>query len=175
VIDATQSIEINASIESVWDYVKDIHRWAILFPGCRECTVIDEHNSCWTIKVGAGGLVRRVKAIVHVERWAGPTQVQFSFKLQGDPVEGAGSYDAISISDTMTEASFGVRIEGSGAMAPMWEAVSKPLLPMLAKSFAAKLKTEIERAVTPRTGDASVSAPDAVLSGAIERFQNSEG
>ena len=27
----------------------------------------------------------------------------------------------------------------------MWEAVSKPLLPMLAKSFAAKLKSAIEK------------------------------
>ena len=29
-------------------------------------------------------------------------------------------------------------------MAPMWEAVSRPLLPQLAKSFSGKLKAEIE-------------------------------
>jgi hypothetical protein len=30
-------------------------------------------------------------------------------------------------------------------MAPMWEAMSKPLLPILAQSFARKLKAEIEK------------------------------
>jgi hypothetical protein len=32
----------------------------------------------------------------------------------------------------------------------MWEAMSRPLLPQLAKSFAAKLKAEIEAAVRAR-------------------------
>jgi carbon monoxide dehydrogenase subunit G len=148
-IDATQSIEINASIDNVWQYIKDIRHWAMLFPGCRECTVIDEDDSRWTLKVGAGGLVRTVNVLVHVDLWAGPERVDFSFKLDGDPVEGGGSYTAISKSKHTSEASLRVRVEGSGAMAPMWEALSKPLLPMLAKSFAAKLKAEIERVNTP--------------------------
>ena len=31
-IDAAQSIEINASIDDVWEYIKDIRRWALPFP-----------------------------------------------------------------------------------------------------------------------------------------------
>jgi carbon monoxide dehydrogenase subunit G len=170
-IDATQSIEINASIDTVWEYIKDIRRWAVLFPGCRECTVIDEHDSKWTLKVGAGGLVRTVNVLVHVDLWAGPERVNFSFKLEGDPVEGGGSYCAVSRSDNTTEASLSVRVQGSGAMAPMWEAVSKPLLPTLAKSFASKLKAEIEKAITSPRDDASVSkAPKSTLSNLVRRF-----
>jgi carbon monoxide dehydrogenase subunit G len=156
-IDAMQSIEITAPIGNVWEYIKDIRRWAILFPGCRECTVIDEHDSRWTLKVGAGGLVRTVNVLVHIDLWAGPERVNFSFKLEGDPVEGGGSYHAVSTSDNTTEASLSVRVQGGGAMAPMWEAVSKPLLPMLAKSFATKLKAEIEKATTSPPDGASVS------------------
>src|SRR3546814_16231878 len=43
-------------------------------------------------------------------------------------------------------------------MAPMWEAVSRPLLPQLAKMFAGQLKAEIEKTidstavVAPRIG-----------------------
>jgi hypothetical protein len=46
-----------------------------------------------------------------------------------------------------TEVALRVRVEGSGPMAPMWEAMSRPLLPKLAKSFAGRLKGEIEAAI----------------------------
>src|SRR5215468_8141930 len=95
-IETEQSASINASIDRVWDYVQDIRRWADLFPGCQACTVDDEYNSRWILKVGAGGLVRTVTVLVHVDEWAGPERVSFSFKLQGDPVEGAGAYSAVS-------------------------------------------------------------------------------
>jgi hypothetical protein len=53
-----------------------------------------------------------------------------------------------------------VRVEGSGPMAPMWEAMGRPLLPQLAKAFAAQLRDKIEGA----SGDA-LEAPPARTSG----------
>jgi hypothetical protein len=44
-------------------------------------------------------------------------------------------------------------------MAPMWEAMSKPLLPTIARSFAEKLKKQIE--------DAVGAAPQSVASQSI--------
>ncbi|PTU31887.1 SRPBCC family protein [Stenotrophobium rhamnosiphilum] len=145
-IETEQSILIEAPIESVWDYVQDIRKWANLFPGCRDCKVIDEHDSRWVIKVGAGGLVRTVNVSVHVEKWDGPERVNFTYKLDGEPVEGSGSYIAKQISAGQTEITLKVSVSGRGPMAPMWEAVSRPLLPQLAKSFAGQLKSEIEQA-----------------------------
>ena len=78
-IETEQSTSISSSVANVWDYVQDIRRWADLFPGCQECTVIGEQDSRWTLKVGAGGLVRTVIALVHVDEWAGPGRVSFSF------------------------------------------------------------------------------------------------
>lgn len=143
-IEAAHSTVIEAGITRVWDYVQDIRKWANLFPGCRECEVIDEHDSKWVIKVGAGGLVKTVNVLVHVDEWAGPERVNFSYKLESEPVVGSGSYIAVKKGDRETEITLQVRVEGSGAMAPMWEAVSRPLLPQLAKAFAGKLKEEIE-------------------------------
>jgi carbon monoxide dehydrogenase subunit G len=144
-IETEQSTLIEAPIESAWNYVQDIRRWANLFPGCQECTVLDEHNSRWILKVGAGGLVRKVTVLVHVDEWSGPERVSFSFKLEGDPVEGSGVYCAESKSPRETEVRMHVRVCGSSALAPMWEAMSRPLLPLLAKSFAKQLKAEIEQ------------------------------
>ena len=154
-IEAEHSIVIGAGIDGVWDYVQDIRKWAVLFPGCRECIVIDAQNSRWVIKVGAGGLVKTVNVEVHVDQWDGPERVNFSYRLQGEPVQGSGSYIAARKGPHETDIRLKVRVEGSGSMAPMWEAVSRPLLPQLAKSFAAQLKAEIEKTL-------GVAMPQAV-------------
>lgn len=146
-IDAEESVLINVGIDDVWCYVKDMQRWAGMMPGYRECTIIDANDSLWTLKVGVGGLVRTVKVRVHVDEWDEPRRVSFSYQLEGDPVRGGGVYVARRKGACETEVALGVRVEGSGPMAPMWEAMSRPLLPKLAKSFAEKLKAEIETAV----------------------------
>lgn len=143
-IEAEHNLVIDTNIDTVWNYVQDISKWALLFPGCKECEVIDEHNSKWIIKVGAGGLVKTVNVLVCVDQWDGPENVDFSYKLESEPVIGSGSYRAAKQGDGTTSVKLHLRVEGSGQMAPMWEAVSKPLLPQMAKSFAGKLKEEIE-------------------------------
>jgi carbon monoxide dehydrogenase subunit G len=147
VIATEQSVLIDAALESVWSYVQDIRKWAMLFPGCCEFTVINAQDSRWNLKVGAGGLVRTVNVLVHIDNWDGPGRVDFSYSLEGDPVEGGGSYVASQRTALQTEVTMTVRVAGSGPMAPLWEAMSRPLLPRLAKSFAGQLKMEIEKAV----------------------------
>ena len=93
-IETEQTISIDAAIDRVWGYVNDIQKWASLMPGCRACTVINTDDSRWTLKVGVGGLVRTVNVLVHVDQWGGPERVNFSYKLEGDPVMGSGSYFA---------------------------------------------------------------------------------
>lgn len=148
-IETQPVITIDADIERVWDFARDIRRWASLMPGMQNCTVLDDDNSQWVLKVGVGGLVRTVKVTVHVDRWDGPERVFFSYKLDGDPVKGGGSYYATRKGPQQTEVTLHVRVEGSGPMAPMWEAMGRPLLPQLAKGFAGQLKAEIEKAGAP--------------------------
>ena len=146
-IETEQSVVIDVGIDSVWDYVRDIRRWANMMPGMQECAVIDDNDSQWTLKVGVGGLVRTVNVLVHVDQWDGPERVNFSYKLKGDPVEGGGSYLASPKGAAQTEVTLTVQVAGTGPMAPMWEAMGRPLLPQFAKGFAGQLKAEIEKAV----------------------------
>jgi len=150
VIETQQMISIDAAIDQVWGYVNDIRQWASLVPGCRDCAVINAQDSRWTLKVGVGGLVRTVNVMVHVDAWDAPQQVQFSYRLEGDPVVGSGSYVASRRAAQATDVTLMVRVEGSGPMSPLWEAMSRPLLPQLAKSFIVQLKTEIEKAAHAR-------------------------
>jgi carbon monoxide dehydrogenase subunit G len=149
VIETEQSVSIDCAIDSVWGFVNDIQKWANLMPGCRTCTVIDAHDSRWTLKVGVGGLVRTVSVLVHVDQWDGPERVDFSYRLEGDPVTGGGSYIASRKAAHETEVTLRVRVVGTGPLAPMWEAMCRPLLPQLAKSFAGQLKADIEKAAGP--------------------------
>jgi carbon monoxide dehydrogenase subunit G len=161
-IETEQTISIDAPIEAVWTYVRDIERWANLMPGLRECEVTDDNDSRWTLKVGVGGMVRTVKVLVHVDEWDGPERVSFSFKLDGDPVGGGGAYLATSKGPGETEVRLKVQVVGSGSMAPMWEAMGKPLLPQFAKAFAGQLKDEIEKAAaTTAQPVATPTAPTA--------------
>lgn len=161
-IEAEQSIVIEAAITGVWNYVQDIRRWANLFPGCHGCEIINELDSRWTVKVGAGGLVKTVIVLVHVDKWDGPGRVDFSYKLEKEPVVGGGSYIASRKTASETEIQLKLRVEGSGSMAPMWEAMCRPLLPQLAKSFSGKLKAEIEQtaevSTSPSTNPSSLFA-----------------
>ena len=150
-IEAEHSTAIHAHIDTVWDYVKDIQNWAVLFPGCSGCELLNDDDSRWTLKVGAGGMVKTVTVLVHVDNWAGPEAVDFSFMLEKEPVTGNGSFRAAATGKNETGICMRVQVAGSGAMAPMWEAMSKPLLPQLAKSFAAQLKAEIEQIPVVKT------------------------
>lgn len=145
-IEAEHTLVIDSDIDAVWDYVRDISRWALLFPGCRECEVIDERRSRWVIKVGAGGLVKTVHVLVDVGVWDGPGRVEFSYRLESEPVTGSGVYEAAASGAAATDVRLALRVAGTGQTAPMWEAVSKPLLPQMARSFAGALKAEIEQA-----------------------------
>jgi carbon monoxide dehydrogenase subunit G len=158
-IETEQTVLIDVGIDEVWAYAKDMRRWAELLPGMREFVIIDENDSRWVLKVGVGGLVRTVNVLVHVDRWDGPERVDFTYKLEGDPVEGGGSYTASRKSDRQTEVVLKVRVQGGGPMAPMWEAMGRPLLPQLAKGFADQLKAAIEQeAPAPQAAAAVESA-----------------
>lgn len=148
-IETEQSVRIEAPIGRVWDYAGDIQGWARLMPGLQDCEVLDADHSLWTLKVGAGALVRTVRVAVQVEYWAGPVEVLFSYSLKGDPVKGAGSFRAEALGEA-TQVTLNLWVEGTGPMAPMWEAMGRPLLPKFARGFAEQFKAEIEQLAPER-------------------------
>lgn len=160
-IETEQSVVVDAPVAAIWDYVRDLRRWAAIMPGFREFDVIDDDNSVWTLKVGVGGLVRTVKVKVQVEEWAGPERATFAFALQGDPVTGGGAYVATRLAPNQTGIALQVRVAGAGPMAPMWEAMGGPLLPKFALAFAEQLKAAIEAELTPEASPPAVAVAQA--------------
>ena len=143
-IETTQTVPVRVGIDKVWDYVRDIRRWAELMPGLQDCQILNDDDSRWILKVGVAALVRTVKVDVHVDQWDGPARAGFSYKLQGDPVKGGGSFLAAATGPDAIEMTLSLKVEGSGPMAPMWEAMGAPLLPKFASAFAEQLARGIE-------------------------------
>ena len=161
-IETEQTVTVDRDINSTWAYAKDFERWASIMPGYQTCEIEDEDNSQWVLKVGVGAMIRTVKVRVHVDQWAGPERVDFTYKLVGDPVEGSGSYLAAPAGPGQTAMTLRVRIVGSGPLAPMWEAMGGPVLPKFARAFAEELKARIEAAGGAATdGDGNTSASGA--------------
>ena len=148
-IETTQSVVVRVPMAATWDHVRDIRRWAQLMPGLQECEIINEDDSRWVLKVGVGAMVRTVKVLVHVDEWDGPGRAVFSYRLQGDPVSGGGSYRAVATAEGHTALELTVRVVGGGPLAPMWEAMGGPLLPKFALAFAQQLRDDIEQAAGP--------------------------
>ena len=158
-IETRQSVTIAAPLGAVWDYAKDVERWAEIMPGYQSCEIIDPDDSRWVLKVGVGGLVRTVKVQVHVERWAGPEEVDFTYQLEGDPVSGSGTYRASAEGAQATGVTLGVQVVGGGPMAPMWEAMGGPMLPKFARSFAEQLRDRIEQTADTAPAAAPTARP----------------
>lgn len=160
-IETEQKVAVAAGIEPVWDYVSDIKRWAAIMPGYQECELIDDNNSRWVLKVGVGGLVRVVTVLVTVDRWAGPDAVDFSFKLDKDPVEGSGTYRASANGPGQIDMALAVQVSGSGQMAAMWEAMGGPVLPKFALGFAESLRDQIEAELGATDAGEAMRQPSA--------------
>lgn len=160
-IETEQTVTVDCDIDSTWAYAHDFERWASIMPGYQSSEIADADNSLWILKIGVGGLVRTVKVRVHVEEWAGPERVDFSFKLEGDPVVGSGQYLAAPLGPSQTAMTLKVQVSGSGPMAPMWEAMGGPVLPKFAKGFAEQLKGRIEEfhRASPGQGGAAAAPP----------------
>ena len=73
---------------------------------------------------------------VQVDEWAGPGRVKFSYKLAGDRVAGGGTCTASAIGALETGITLQVCVVDSWPMAPMWEAMGKPLSPQFAAACA---------------------------------------
>ena len=159
-IETTQSILVEQGIDNVWAYAKDVERWAEIMPGYQQCEIIDPDNSLWVLKIGVGAMVRTVRVEVCVDRWAGPEEVDFTFRLKGDPVTGSGTYRAAP-NGAHTDVALHVEVSGTGPMAPMWEAMGGPVLPKFATGFARQLKERIEAEYGTVPGAAPVAAPSS--------------
>lgn len=152
-----ESFAVDVDGDAVWAFVHDMGNWAASVPGYESYEVIDEKNSRWTVKVKLGALTRTVRVKVTVTEWVEPKRVAFALVGETEPITGTGSFDAEPGDEAgTTNVRLGVSVAGSGSMASAMEAMSRPIIPRLSRTFAAALRRGIEGDATdpkPRPTD----------------------
>lgn len=162
-IETEHRFSIDVSIDEVWAYVRDIGNWAASMPGYQSFELVDELRSKWVLKVAMGALTRTVRLNVEIIEQREPDHIAFQLQGENDPVVGTGSFHAAADASA-TAVAFTLAITGSGPMAGTMEAMSRPIVPRMARQVGEALKTAIESTAEPSMpasagGSATVARP----------------
>lgn len=97
---------VGASVEQVWDFVKDIHNWAPMMTGYQSHEEKSDRHSIWVLKGDVGMLSRTVTLDVKITDWSGPDRVAFELEGIGEAVTGGGAFEILPlVPEGMAEAS----------------------------------------------------------------------
>jgi carbon monoxide dehydrogenase subunit G len=86
---------VNASVEEVWAFVKDMNNWAPMMTGYQSHEIKTERESVWTLRGDVGILSRVVEMAITITEWSGPSRVSFSLEGINEMVSGDGTFEII--------------------------------------------------------------------------------
>ncbi len=143
--EAIQTLRVALPPEAVWDFVKDMNKWAPMLTGYQKHTIVTETKSLWTLKGDVGILSRTVELEVNITEWAGPERVRFTLTGLNEAVSGEGQFEIRAIAPA-----------GSAAAAAAPVAAAKPEL-----SWWQKLVEKFARWFLGRQGGGQPALPSA--------------
>ncbi|WP_226036667.1 CoxG family protein [Aquibacillus saliphilus] len=131
----THEVQLNLSIDSIWNFISEMNNWAPLVPGYIEHQILSETQSTWKFKGDIGIMQKKVSLQIDITKWQEPDLVTFDLKGLNENFAGNGYFKAEAISDTQTKMTGNLDITAAGMMGPM----INPIL----KSFVPKTATEL--------------------------------
>ena len=137
-------VEVHASPEAVWDFVKDMDNWAPLVPGYVSHTQINERASRWTLKGDVGILTKKVEFKVTITEWVAPSKIAFTLKGIDENASGKGHFIAEPKSVNATWVTGYLVLEQGGMLGPMVNSLLKKVMPKTTREFVNKLAARIE-------------------------------
>lgn len=141
----TETVQVSASRDAVWGFVKDVDNWAPMFPGYQRHLEVETDHFVWQIRGEAGVWSRLVEFEVTVLEWNDPNDVTFRIKGKTEPVEGTGKFFS-SEGETPRQSQIGFELaaEGRGPTAPMMNALIDRFLTEQSRNFLSALCRKLE-------------------------------
>lgn len=139
----THSLEIDVPIQSIWEFIEDMNKWAPLVPGYIEHQILNERQSTWKFKGDIGIMQKTVSLKIDITEWIEPTKVTFDLKGISENFNGNGYFEAEAISDTKTKMTGNLDITAGGLMGPMINAVLKNFVPKTAQELSEAIANKI--------------------------------
>lgn len=133
--------------ETIWDFVKDMDRWARFVAGYQGHEHEAEHDSIWTLKGDVGVLSRTLRFRVHVTEWSGPSRVAFTLTGLNEPMRGEGSFEMEPVREGEAAAASGAR-DGPPPSAPPPGFLAR-LFTRVFRFFFRRARGRVERETPP--------------------------
>jgi carbon monoxide dehydrogenase subunit G len=144
-----RELVVDKEPEAVWEFVKDMGKWASQMPGYMSHELLNDDDSVWTLNVNFGPFARPVVIDVHVTQWVAPSQVTFEVKGRSDPFRGSGAFEARK-TEAGTAISLQFGAEGTGSMAKMISAMVPPVLNFMGDGFSANLAKALSEGLSAK-------------------------
>jgi carbon monoxide dehydrogenase subunit G len=139
----THSKELDVSIERIWDFVKDMDKWAPLVPGYVEHEFLNEKQSTWIFKGDIGIMQKTVKLRIDITEWKEPTRVTFDLTGLNENFFGSGYFEVEPLSADHTRMYGNLDITAKGMMGPMINAILKSFVPKTAEELTEAIGNKI--------------------------------
>lgn len=85
-------IDTSLPAGAVWEFVREMDRWAPFLTGYQSHQKQSETESIWTLRGDVGVLARTLRFRVLVTEWAGPSRVAFALTGLNESMTGEGAF-----------------------------------------------------------------------------------
>ncbi|MGM9986831.1 MAG: CoxG family protein [Bacillaceae bacterium] len=137
-------VELDLSINTIWDFVKDMDKWAPLVPGYIKHEIINDRQSTWEFKGDIGIMKKKVALKIDIKEWIEPTTVTFDLKGISENFKGNGYFKAEALSENKTKMTGCLDITAGGAMGPMINVILKNFVPKTATDLTTAIAEKIK-------------------------------
>ncbi|WP_156291496.1 CoxG family protein [Oceanobacillus salinisoli] len=123
------TVELNTSINTIWNFVRDINNWAPLVPGYIEHKILSENQSTWKFVSDIGIMKRTLHMKIDITNWEEPTKVTFNLTGINENFTGDGYFKAEEITEGKTNITGYLDITAKGVLGPAINPVLKTIIP----------------------------------------------
>lgn len=139
--------EVNAPIQTVWNFVRHIDHWSPLVPGYVNHTIVSDTETIWVFKTKLGVIKKQIELKVMITNENAPELVEFILVGLNEKCSGSGYFLAKANSSERTEITGYLEIQAEGKMAKLVNSKLNATVPELTteltETVAAKLQEMI--------------------------------
>ena len=139
---ATHSVTVPVSVDTVWNFVSKIEKWATLVPAYKEHEQIDDKKSVWTFEGNMKGIKKTVKMELEIIEFNEPNNIKFTFTGLTENFKGSGQFQAEEV-DGGTNMIGTVEATAGGISG----AVLNPMIKMVLPKVTTRLTEKIARTI----------------------------
>ncbi|WP_249870351.1 CoxG family protein [Oceanobacillus saliphilus] len=136
-------MELDISINKIWNFISDMNNWAVLIPGYADHEILSSTESIWKLHGDIGIMNRTVNLKVNITEWMEPSNVRFNLSSLNKTCVGNGYFLATELSDQKTKITGCLNLTVKGMMGPMMNPLLKTVVPKIGKDLTEKVTAKI--------------------------------